>query len=149
MIKLADIACSLLANIIVIATVPFSKVYKWCVRRVRERGKKNILVYSCDLLGDNIIRMPFFLALRNRFPKEQYHISAVLTRSMGNFLSKLDIFDEIIEDGILNDRHPIFWLFERKRFVCGAIRWAFRNDVDILIWTLRMRCRKLAWIGAT
>ena len=102
-------------------------------------SKRKILIVACDVLGDNMMRMPFFFALRNRFPREKYHIAIMLTKSVGAFLRPMGVFDEIIEDGVLNERHPIFWLFERKRFACGVIRWAFHNKAYALIWMLRMR----------
>lgn len=137
--KVMDLCCCIAADMFVRIIVPFSRLYKCCARRNRKQCKKNILIFSCDLLGDNIIRLPFFLALRTRFPRDQYHISVVLTQPLGDFFGKLDIFDEIIEDGVLNERHSIFWLFGKRRFACGAIRWAFRNEADILIWALRTR----------
>ena len=136
--NLLDLGCSIVA----LGTVYIMKFIAGIVRAAKNDktdSKQKILIIACDVLGDNMMRMPFFLALRNRFPRERYHIAIMLTKSVGAFLRPKGIFDEIIEDGLLNERHPFFWLFERKRFVCGVIRWALHNKAYALIWMLRMR----------
>ena len=56
--------------------------------------KKNILIISCQAIGDTITRTPFFRELRHNFPDS--HITAVCTNRTYNLIELCPYLDEII-----------------------------------------------------
>ena len=101
--------------------------------------RKHILIIANDRVGDILIRLPFYAALRKAFPKEKWHITATLPNYMSKTLSALPYFDEILETPIQWDNHGLRWIFKRKQFISSPLRWAFWHKIDILISPVRFR----------
>ena len=136
LLTVIDLTCFTIATMIVkiMALIPRENEYS----HAKGKNKKHILLMANDLLGDTLARLPFYIELRRMYPDEDYHIAIILTPTMAKPLSKLNLFDEIIEDENLNNRHPIFWIFG-KQFISKSLRWAWRHRVDIFITCLRVR----------
>lgn len=96
-------------------------------------GKSRILVLANQAMGDTLIKLPFFLALRSVFPREKYHIAIILSRQMAPAIAKLEIFDEVIEEALSPCRHVFFWVFGLGAFKARALRWAICNKAEVLI----------------
>lgn len=103
------------------------------------KDKKHVLVLANDLLGDALVRMPFYVALRRAFPPETHHIAVMLTPSIAKFLSPLPFFDEIIVSRHLCCAHFIRWIFSRRQFVDSSLRWALVHRTDICLNPFRFR----------
>lgn len=102
-------------------------------------SKVHILLVSNDLLGDALVRMPFYAALRKAFPSSKYHIAVSLNPPVANLLSRLPYFDEVISAEHLHVSHPILWLFNRHWIINNILRWSFLHKIDILINPIRRR----------
>ena len=107
-------------------------------RRARPDGRKNVFVYCNDLFGDGIMRLPFFLGLRKTFLQSDYHITAVVSSGMSELLSCFGCFDEIVEEGKLQWRHPLFWFFSPSG-MAKSVKWAFCHKAEVFIDCLRFR----------
>lgn len=113
-----------------------------CVRKPRreQHGKRIVFVYANDLLGDTIVKIPFFIALRKEFPPEAFKISMVLSPSTAHIVKGLGCVDEIIEETPLHWNHSIFWVFTKGQgFLTKSLRWACRHKADIAIVCHRSR----------
>ncbi len=133
---IADWICLKVSVTLAMIVTFMSRIFK----RMRRfgRDKKNVFVYANDLLGDTIVKLPFFFSLRKEFPPEQYHIAVVLSPAIAEVIKKLNLFDEIILEPPLHWRHPIFWLVG-KAGVAKSLRWAFSNTVEIMVVCHRSR----------
>ena len=107
---------------------------------------KHILLISNDQLGDTLIRIPFYAALRKAFPPSAYHIAVAMHPTIAKLLSKLPYFDEVIPTEQLNGTHAIFWLFSKGRIICNILRWSFLHKIDILINPIRRRSLGLDYL---
>ena len=81
--KVVDWICCRLANAIMLllSLWPRRNEYDFSP----SKGKKHVLVVANDLLGDALVRMPFYVALRRAFPSETHHIAVMLTPPIANF----------------------------------------------------------------
>lgn len=131
---IADWICTKISVLLMALIVPLSKVMK----KAKNSSKKYVFVYANDLLGDTMIKFPFFFSLRNEFPRERYHIVAVLSPVMAEMLGKIALFDEIIEETPLHWRHPMFWILRREG-MANSLKWAFRHTADVFIACHRAR----------
>ena len=130
----ADWICTKISALLMAFIVTLSKVMK----KAKDSSKKCVFIYANDLLGDTMIKLPFFFSLRNEFPREQYHVVAVLSPVMAEMLGKVMLFDEIIEEPPLHWRHPMFWIF-RRGGIARSLKWAFRNTAEVFIVCHRSR----------
>lgn len=135
--KVVDWVCCRIANAIMflLSLWPRRNEYDFSPNK----GKKHVLVVANDLLGDALVRMPFYVALRRAFPTETHHIAVMLTPPIAKFLSRLPFFDEIIVSRHLCCVHPIRWLFLKDGFVDTSLRWALSHKVDIYLNPFRFR----------
>lgn len=101
--------------------------------------KKIIFVFANDLLGDTLVKIPFFIALRKEYPKEKFHITMVLSPSNAQMISALGCVDEIIEENPLHWNHAIFWIFTKNGFLAKSLRWAIGHKVEVAIHCHRAR----------
>ncbi len=134
---IADFILVKIANTIVWILSILPRRNKYCEQA--RQGIKHILIVANNPLGDTIVRMPFYVALREMFPAQKYHIAIVLTKPMTDICKSISIFDEIIESEFLHNNHPIFWIFGKKQFLANILRWAFFHKIDIFIPLLRAR----------
>lgn len=102
-------------------------------------NRKHILVIGNDRVGDILIRLPFYQALRNAFPKDAWHISITLPSYIVSTVSVLSYFDEVVETPIQWDNHALRWIFKKGTFISSTLRWAFCHKVDMLIAPVRFR----------
>lgn len=102
-------------------------------------GKKIIFVFANDLLGDTLVKIPFFIALRKEYPKEKFHITIVLSPSNAQMISALGCADEIIEENPLHWNHAIFWIFTKNGFLAKSLRWAIGHKAYVAILCHRSR----------
>ena len=131
----SDWMCMRFSVAIMCLVVIVSKV----VKRVRRYdNRKNVFVYANDLLGDTMVKFPFFFALREQFPVERYNIMVVLSPVMAECLRKLALFDEVIEESPLHWRHSVFWLFGHSG-MAKSLRWAFCHKAEVMIVCHRSR----------
>lgn len=133
---IADWIC-LRVSVVLIFIVRFIARMGKLARRYK-CDQKLVLVYANDLLGDTIVKLPFFFSLRKEYPPGQYHIAVVLSPAMAEIIAKLALFDEIIKEPPLHWRHPIFWLVGRHG-IARSLRWAFSHDVEVMIVCHRSR----------
>lgn len=135
--KVVDWACCRIANAIMflLSLWPRRNEYDFS----SSKDKKHILVVANDLLGDALVRMPFYVALRQAFPPETHHIAVMLTPPIAKFLSRLPFFDEIIVSRHLCCSHFIRWIFSGRQFVDSSLRWALVHRTDIYINPFRFR----------
>ena len=106
---------------------------------LKKSNKKVVFIYANDLLGDTMIKVPFFLSLRHEFPAEKYHIVLVLGGDISLMISRLNCADEIIEEKPLHWRHSIFWIFTSCGLLAKSLRWAMRHKVEVFIACHRSR----------
>ena len=135
--KVVDWICYRLANAIMflLSLWPRRNEYDFSP----SKGKKHVLVVANDLLGDALVRMPFYVALRRAFPSETHHIAVMLTPPIANFFSRLPFFDEIIVSRHLCCAHFIRWIFSRRQFLDSSLRWALVHRIDIYLNPFRFR----------
>ena len=95
--------------------------------------RMKVLVLANQAIGDTIIKVPFFFALRKEFPPNRYRVTAVLSLRMASALSKLNCFDEVLAEAMPPYRHALFWIFDRRGFAAKPLRWAFQNKVEVFI----------------
>lgn len=131
-LRVLDFFCYRLTNIL-------ASLMRIRLRRVAdEGGGKRILVIADDRLGDALVRMPFYAALRKRFPRGSYVISIVVARPVDQLFARMPFFDEIIvEDATA--LHSILWFFNGKFKVRRLLKWSRARKVDILVNLVRMR----------
>ena len=132
----SDWICMRVALAFVYVLIVLSRLFKLISQRRKE--KKTVFVYANDLLGDTLVKMPFFFSLRAEFPREKYILVVVLTPDLAEMVGRLGLFDEIIEEPALHWRHPLFW-FVRRNGIAKSLRWAFINKADIMIVCHRSR----------
>ncbi len=94
--------------------------------------RMKVLILANQAIGDTIIKVPLFLALRKEFPRDRYHIAVVLSRPMASALSCLKCFDEVIAESVPPYRHAFFWVFGWRGFAAKSLRWAFHNKAEVL-----------------
>ena len=135
----ADWACSKLCIVLVFFAACASRVLKISCKN--RRKQKNVFVYANDLLGDTMLKLPFFFSLRSEFPRDQYRIVIVLSSVSAGILKRLSLFDEIIEEPSLHWRHPLFWIFGENG-PAGSLRWAFCNAAEVF-----MDCHRTRSLG--
>ena len=61
----ADWICTKISALLMAFIVTLSKVMK----KAKDSSKKCVFIYANDLLGDTMIKLPFFFSLRNEFPR--------------------------------------------------------------------------------
>lgn len=132
----ADWACTRLCLLIFFFISSASRIFK--LFHKADSKKKTVFVYANDLLGDTMIKMPFFFSLRKTFPRDDYSIVAVLSPATATSLIRLGLFDEVVEEAPLHWRHPLFWLIGRNG-MARSLKWAFRNKADVFIVCHRSR----------
>ena len=133
---IADWMCCHVASTIVHVMSIVKRIFRR--KRSRVNAKQIVLVCANDLLGDTLVRIPFFWTLRREFPNNKYHIVVVLSPVTYGLLSKLPCFDEVIVETVQNSSHPIFWILGRKG-MAKTLAWAFRHDVGVYIVSHRYR----------
>lgn len=95
--------------------------------------KKQIIIFANEPLGDTIIKLPFFIAMRKLFVNDNYHIVAVLSPQTAPVFTALGCFDEVISEDLPPCKHVIFWTIGRGILVAKALRWAFRNKAEVFM----------------
>lgn len=132
----ADWACTRLCAVAIFFIACLSRILKiFCKKGLKT---KSVFVYANDLLGDTMLKLPFFFSLRKEFSRSQYRIVIVLSPASAGMLRDLALFDEIIEEPSLHWRHPLFWIFSRKG-MANSLKWAFFNTAEVFIVCHRMR----------
>ena len=126
---LIDAVCRGIAWLILELAMPISRI----MNRNCADGRKKIIIFANEPLGDTIIKLPFFMAMRRLFRKDSYHITAVLSPQTAPVLIALGCFDEVISECLSPCRHVIFWIIGRGLFVAKALRWALRNKAEIFM----------------
>ena len=132
-LMVGDWVCCRVADLLIRITATVSRLFHENVIR------KTVFVYANDLLGDTMVKLPFFFSLRREFPKEKYRIVLVLNRGVASMVEKLNCADEIIEERPLHWRHSIFWIFTPSGILAKSLRWAMRHKVDVVIVCHRSR----------
>lgn len=136
---IADWACTRFALAIMSIMVAMSRIVKFARHcSASKAGKKIVFVYANDLLGDTMVKLPFFFSLRKAFPQDRYYIVVVLTPIMASLIGKLSLFDEVIEETTLHWRHPLFWLVGSNG-IAKSLRWAFFHTAETMIVCHRSR----------
>ena len=102
-------------------------------------GRKIVFVYANDLLGDTFVKIPFFIALRQEFPSEKFHIVMVLAPSNAHMISGLRCADTVIEEPPLHWNHGLFWICSKKKLLAESLRWALRHKAAFVIICHRSR----------
>ena len=135
--KMVDWFCCKIANAVmfVVALLPRTNTYD----RSASKAKEHVLLVSNEPLGDSLVRMPLYVALRKAFPPTTHHIAVMLTPPVAELLAPLPFFDEIIVSENLCCTHPLRWIFAKGQFVDASLRWAIAHKIDIYLVPSRFR----------
>ena len=113
------------------AVLKVSSLFLRALQKDSPDQRMNVLVFANQAIGDTIIKVPFFFALRKEFPKDKYRITVVLSPSMAPALSRMGCFDDVVAESVPPYRHAFFWVFGRLGFAAKSLRWALRNKVEV------------------
>ncbi len=133
LLKIGDWVCCRFADFVIRIIAIVSRLFR------KDFAKKTVFVYANDLLGDTMVKLPFFFSLRREFPGEKYRIVLVLGAGVASMIARLNCADEIIEERPLHWRHSIFWIFTSGSFLAKSLRWTIRHKVDVIIVCHRSR----------
>lgn len=97
-----------------------------------KRGVKTVVVLANDGMGDNLYRIPFFAALRERYPARSFRIVAFVLPGMVPMFSRMPFFDEV-RRARLYDHRLLVWPF------VDHVRWALFHHADAWINLVRIR----------
>ena len=95
-------------------------------------ARKTVVVLANDGMGDNLYRIPFFAALRERYPANSFRMVAFVLPGMVPMFSRMPFFDEIRTDRRYTHK-ILFWPF------AGCVRWALFHRADTWINLVRIR----------
>ena len=97
-----------------------------------KRGVKTVVVLANDGMGDNLYRIPFFAALRERYPARSFRIVAFVLPGMVSVFTRMPFFDEVRRARLYSHR-LLVWPF------VDHVRWALFHHADVWINLVRIR----------
>ena len=112
-------------------------------RQTKDDTLRRILVISDDMIGDALVRMPLYAALRRCFPpcgESKWHITIAVLPNVASLFKNAPFFDEVIESpGVCGHCHSILWFLENGFSVSNMLKWARSHRVEILVNPVRVR----------
>ena len=104
---------------------------------------RRILIISDDMIGDALVRMPLYAALRRRYPRDgedRWRITIAVLPSVASLFKDAPFFDEVIESpGICTHCHSILWFLDHGFSASNMLKWSRSHLVEILVNPVRVR----------